>query len=80
MASGKATSESDIDLMIIGDVRFAEVVKAIYGAQTVLGREINPKVYNKEEWDKMLKKQDAFIKEVMTKPKLFVLGDKHELG
>jgi len=80
MASGKATSESDIDLMIIGDISFAEVVKAIYSAQTVLGREINPKIYNKEEWDKMLKKRDAFIKEVMTKPKLFVLGNDYELG
>ena len=80
MASGKATSESDIDLMIIGDISFADVVKAIYSAQTVLGREINPKIYNKEEWDKVLKKQGAFIKEVMAKPKLFVLGDEHGLG
>lgn len=80
MASGKASSGSDIDLMIIGDVGFAEVVKATYNVQAELGREINPKVYNKEEWDRMLKKQDAFIKEVMVKPKLFVIGDEHEFG
>jgi len=80
MASGKATSTSDIDLMIIGDVGFAEVVKATHGVQATLGREINPKVYNKEEWNRMFKKQDAFIKDVITKPKLFVLGDEHKLG
>lgn len=80
MASGKATSASDIDLMIIGDVGFADVVKATYNAQSILGREINPKIYNKKEWKAMLKKRDAFIKEVLSKPKLFVLGDEHGLG
>lgn len=80
VASGKATSASDIDLMIIGDVEFADVVKATYTVQAELGREINPKVYNKKEWKTMLKKQDAFIKEVMNKPTLFVLGDEHGLG
>lgn len=80
MASGKATSASDIDLLVIGDAGFAEVVKATYDAQSTLGREINPRVYNKKEWKAMLKKRDAFIKEVMAKPKLFVLGDEHGLG
>lgn len=78
MASGKASSESDIDLMIIGEASFAEVVKATYSVQEKLGREINPKIYSKEEWNRMLKQQDAFIKEVMAKPKLFVLGAEPE--
>ena len=80
VASGKATAASDIDLMIIGDVSFSDVVSATHDAQGVLGREINPKVYSKDEWDKMTKRQDAFIKEVMAKPKLFVVGDEHGLG
>ena len=50
MASGKETAGSDIDLLIIGDVGFSEIVKAVYSAQEVLGRKINPKVYSKEEW------------------------------
>jgi len=80
MASGKATSASDIDLMVIGDVGFADVVKATHNVQSVLGREINPKVYTRKEWKAMLKKQDAFIKEVMAKPKLYVLGEEHGPG
>jgi predicted nucleotidyltransferase len=80
VASGKATSTSDIDLMIVGDVRFADVVKATYNVQPMLGREINPKIYNTKEWKTMLKKKDAFIKEVLAKPKLFILGDEHGLG
>ena len=75
VASGKASSESDVDLMVIGDTRFSEVVKATYNAQELLGREINPKVYNREEWRQVMKKNEAFIKEILAKPKLFVVGD-----
>lgn len=80
MASGKETAGSDIDLMVIGDASFSEIVNSIYGAQEVLGREINPKVYNKEEWKKMRNKNEGFIKEVIAKPKLFVMGNNDELG
>ena len=71
---------SDVDLLVIGDVGFTEVARAIYSAQEVLGREINPKVYSKEEWNQMLKNKDAFIKEVLKKPKLFITGSEDELG
>jgi len=40
MASGKETAGSDVDLLVIGDVGFTEVARAVYSAQEVLGREI----------------------------------------
>ena len=80
MASGKETAGSDVDLLVIGDVGFTEVARAVYSAQEVLGREINPKVYSKKEWNQMLKNKDAFIKEVLGKPKLFIAGSEDELG
>lgn len=80
VARGKETSGSDIDVLLIGDLEFSEVVAALYPAQEVLGREINPKVYSKKEWRQMLKKKDAFIKELMADPKLFIIGAADELG
>lgn len=80
MASGKETAGSDVDLLVIGDVGFTEIAKAVYSAQEVLGREINPKVYSKEEWKQMLNEKTAFIKEVLGKPKLFIAGSEDELG
>lgn len=80
VASGKETSTSDIDLMIIGDVGFTEVVSDLYSIQETLGREINPKIYSKEEWIRMKKNKDAFIKEVLAKPRMVVTGDADELG
>ena len=80
VASGKETSNSDIDLMIIGDVNFADAVSALYPAQEKLGREINPKIYRKQEWKPLAKKKDAFIKEVLSKPRMDVIGDGNGLG
>ena len=80
VASGKESSTSDIDLMVIGNAGFGEVVKALYPAQESLGREINPKVYRKAEWLNMVKAKDAFINDVLTKPRMDVIGDRHEFG
>ncbi len=80
MASAKESSASDVDLLVIGDVDFADVAKSIYPSQDILQREINPKVYTLEEWKRLLAKKDGFAKEVMQQPKLFIIGAKDELG
>jgi len=80
VASGKETSTSDIDVMIIGDVRFSDIVKQIYPVQDSLGREINPKIYSKEEWFRLVDAEDAFIQEVISKPRIDILGDSNEFG
>jgi len=74
IASGKETSNSDIDLMIIGDVAFVDVVQKLYSIQETLGREINPKIYTKNEWLQLQSCHDAFIKEVLSNPKIHIIG------
>ena len=78
VASGKESAASDIDVMIIGDIKFSDAVNALYDAQDTLGREINPKIYSKEEWTQMLNNKDAFIIDVLSKPRMDVLGDNNE--
>ncbi|CAD5110272.1 nucleotidyltransferase domain-containing protein [Zestomonas carbonaria] len=79
MASGTARAESDIDLMVIGDAGFAEVVGALYPLQERLGREINPKVYGRGEWRKLLEEKGAFARDILGKPRLFVVGNEDDL-
>ncbi len=74
LASGKESNESDIDLMVIGDVTFASLVKALYPTQAALGREINPKVYRKSEWAQLQKTGDNFVKAILQSPRLNVIG------
>ena len=80
VASGKETATSDIDLLIIGDASFAEVVSALYPTQGELGREVNPKIYRRDEWARMKAAKDAFVIEVLTKPRMDVIGDGNEPG
>lgn len=80
IARGKENSGSDVDLLIIGDIGFMEAVSALHSAQEQLQREINPKVYSNKEWQTLLKKQDRFIKEIMAKPRMDVIGDSSEFG
>jgi len=75
VASGKETAASDIDLLIIGEAGFAEVVGALHPVQETLGREVNPKIYRREEWTRMMNAKDAFVTEVMAKPRMDVIGD-----
>ena len=74
MASGKENTASDVDVLIVGNLGFTEAVKALYPAQEVLSREINPNVYSDREWRQMRVADNAFVKEIMEKPKLFIIG------
>ncbi len=78
MAQGRETAGSDIDLMLIGDVSFGEVVALTYPAQTALGREINPKVFSASEFTAKAR-SEAFLADVLAKPKTFLIGSTDEL-
>lgn len=75
-SAGRGTESlgSDIDVLIIGEIAFADAVAALYPAQTILGREINPKVYQKKEWQKLVINKNAFVQEILNKPKIFIIG------
>lgn len=80
-ASGKAGSGSDVDVMLIADdLSYGDVVGLLYPAQEALGKEINPKLYSRAEWLQLVRDAGAFYKDIMAKPKLFVIGGIHELG
>ena len=75
IASGKDSARSDIDLMLIGDLSFAEAVTALHPAQEALSREVSPKVLRVNEWRRLLEENDAFIREVSQNPRLDVIGN-----
>lgn len=80
VARGAETSGSDVDLLLIGSLSFGDVVKLLYAAQDTLGREINPKLFTPAEWRAKLKAKDPFVKDVLTKPKIHLIGNDDELA
>jgi predicted nucleotidyltransferase len=80
MASGKTHAHSDVDVMIVGSLGFAEAVIALEPAQQGLGREVNPTVFSCEEFDKRRHKNGDFVAMVMEQPKIWLIGDTDESG
>ncbi len=80
LARGEESSGSDIDLLVVGAPGFAEVVKALHPVQSVLQREINPLILSQAELVARLQGGDSFVRELLDKPKLFVIGDANDLG
>ena len=70
---------SDIDLMVIGDVEFREVVSCLTDIENKLGREINPTVYPPEEYKTKIRDKNHFLTSTLREKKIFVIGDEDEL-
>jgi predicted nucleotidyltransferase len=72
-------SGSDIDILVVGDVAFAQVVEAVSKVQEHLGREVNPVVYPLEEFKAKIAAGHHFLAKVLTQSKIFLIGDEDEL-
>ncbi len=77
-AQGLDNAESDVDVMVIGDVTFAAVSDTLSDLQTDLRREVNPTVYGVTEFKE--KTSTPFIASILRKPKLYLIGDDDELA
>jgi predicted nucleotidyltransferase/DNA-binding transcriptional ArsR family regulator len=79
VAQGSEVAGSDIDLMLIGDVGFAQVLELLYPTQAELGREVNPRVLAPGEFAAKAA-AEPFLRDVLAKPKIFVIGNEHDLA
>ena len=79
VAQGSETAGSDIDLMLIGDIGFAQVLELLYPTQAELGREVNPKVFSPGEFAAK-SAAEPFLRDVLAKPKIFLIGNEHDLA
>jgi len=80
VARHKESAGSDVDLMVLGNASFSDVVSALGTAQRTLGREINPTVFPVNEFRSKLAAGNHFLRSVMKEKKLFVLGTENELA
>jgi len=79
-ARGALRKDSDLDLFVLGDVTFQEVVRAVAGAQRRLGREVNPVVYSPDELRAKIAAGHPFLSTLVTEPRTMVLGSADELA
>jgi predicted nucleotidyltransferase len=79
MSRGEETGRSDVDVLVVGSVTFADVARAFGEAQKTLGREVNPTVYPPDEFQFKLAKGHHFLETVLAGTKIFLVGDEREL-
>jgi predicted nucleotidyltransferase len=78
-ARGQQRHQSDVDVMVIGNVGLSRIVAALRPARQRLAREINPSVYPAAEFSRKLRAGHHFVSTVMRERKVMLIGNEHEL-
>jgi predicted nucleotidyltransferase len=72
--------ESDLDLMIIGEVRLKDLAAALYASEQILGRAVNPVLFSREKFREQYREGNPFLLDVVRKEKIFLKGNRDELA
>ena len=80
IAQARERSESDIDLIVVGYTASSDIALALRPLHEQLGRQINFTRYLPREFAAKVDQGDHFLSSVLQKPRIFVIGDEHELG
>jgi len=79
LAKGSATSESDIDLFLLGDMSLKAVSAAMTDVTDTLNREFNPVIMSKADYKQRFSEKNRFAIELMDTPKIWLKGTQDEL-
>jgi predicted nucleotidyltransferase len=78
-ARAEETLDSDVDLMIIGDVDLEQIDARIGEVEKELGRTINYIAYDLKEFADKKRRADGFLVDVLRDKKIMLRGDEREL-
>jgi predicted nucleotidyltransferase len=73
-------ANSDVDLMVVGDIGLRKLTGLLMDVAVKVGREINPHIFSEKEFIKRKTGQDHFLKQVLESPKIFIIGTENDLA
>lgn len=80
VAKGSDHAGSDIDVMIVSEkLAYPDLLAALDLTQTPVGREVNPAIYRRVEFEKKASEEGGFLSRVLEGPKLFLIGAEHDI-
>lgn len=79
VASGTAKPDSDLDLFVVGGLGLRKLTKLLSGLSDRIGREINPHCITAAEFKQRMRVKNHFLSNVVSSPKIFLVGDEDEL-
>jgi predicted nucleotidyltransferase len=78
-AAGTENEKSDIDLMVVGKMPLDDLLKRLREPEKLLGRDVNPSLFQIQEIKQRMKDPDPFIGKVIAEPKIMLIGDEDDL-
>jgi uncharacterized protein len=79
VARGEETAASDVDVLIVGSITFAEAVAVLHPSESALGREVNPTVFTPEEFGARARDAHPFVQTLLAGAKTMLVGDEDDL-
>jgi predicted nucleotidyltransferase len=80
IAKGVDHAGSDIDVMIVSEtVSYPDALVALDVMANPLGREVNPRIYRRVEFEKRASEEGGFLSRVLEGPKLFLIGSEGDI-
>lgn len=79
VAAGQEVASSDVDLLIVGQLTSRQAAKVLGPIGRTLGREFNPTIYPEIEFRSKFRRGNQFIQQVMSGPKIWLVGGDDEL-
>lgn len=74
VARGEESSESDVDVLVVGKIAFSKVVAVMAATQPRLMREVNPVVMSGQNFRSKRTGNDRFITRILAEPKIMLMG------
>jgi len=78
-AEGEADADSDLDIMLIGDLDIEQVTPIIVELEHMLDRNVNYVLFTMEEWKSRVADKDPFIINVKNATKVMLIGSPDDL-
>ena len=75
----KPVGPTDVDLLIVGNVVLPQLAQIVKENESTVGREINYTVMTEDEFTFRKRRGDPFIKNILEKPKVLLIGDEDEM-
>ena len=79
VARNEDTTSSDIDLVVVGDVRMEALVAPLQRAGARLGRDIHPMLYGEAELRRRHEAGNHFVRSITAADAIFVVGGRDDL-
>lgn len=75
---GLAPRQSEVDLLVVGDIVLPELEQLVKQEEKIIGREINYAVFSDDEFEFRKTRRDPFIMDVLYGSRVMVIGSEEE--